>query len=834
MSESQTSTPVATDRPGDLHIVLFGMPAAGKSSLLGALAQAAQTQEHLLNGHLVDVSHGLSELRKRLYEESGRRTAEEVVPYPVDFEPVRRDGRVPDHLGAVFIDCDGRVANDLLLQRQALDENSPEGTLAREVIDADTLVLVLDASAPPAQVEADFKEFDRFLRQMERGRGQRAEVGGLPVFLVLTKCDLLAEPGDKATDWLERIEQRKRDVGERFEAYLARRRAEGEPLPFGRIDLHVWATAVKQPALAGVAARPREPFEVAELFRQTLEAAVAFHNRRRRAGRRLLWTVSGGAAIVALMSALAGSLYWQHYLTEPNELQERIKILRNEDQGTPAERLNASEGKLQRREEVLAAIRNDPRFGSLPAADKEFVQDRLDELKAYLAYLDRVRQALRPGDVRTERGLKELTEKLKTELALPSPEWSGTEAGRLHRERLADAEALQKAVNRASNWYLDSRDRADALWTFKSASGGEPGVVNWQQWTAEVETLLAPDRVPPFAEGEAIPGSATRLTYATALAFDEVKQARAEWEAKRTQLRQVLDLASVLGLAPANKDRPAVLVIPRPFSLAQARQRREQLKKAYPGFQEEFVLERVPDAIRGQVSKVARTNYDNLLEPGQAAVLREFQQVGSGTQETVARWGKVRDWLRGNPEELADWRMLATTLARLQQSDARDPVDVLASFLGKTSFLIEVQRLTLEIPESLGVRPAADARLSIYHPSLGGERPALVLEQPTEGERDARRRVWVYRFRRVEGERITYRPGDKLWAELPLRDELQFTWSRDRSSMYQFEKLVEPPRLHKLSEANTAGTLERGVRVNIEPAEGVPAVPDLLPKVPLE
>ena len=33
--------------------------------------------------------------------------------------------------------------------------------------------------------------------------------GGLPVFLVLTKCDLLARAGDSPADWMDRIEQRK-------------------------------------------------------------------------------------------------------------------------------------------------------------------------------------------------------------------------------------------------------------------------------------------------------------------------------------------------------------------------------------------------------------------------------------------------------------------------------------------------------------------------------------------------------------------------------------------------------------------------------------------------
>src|ERR1700730_13739236 len=86
-----------------LRIVLFGMPDAGKSSLLGALAQAAQTQEHVLNGHLTDLSHGLAELQRRLYEEAPRQTLEEVVPYPVAFDSFTSSGPGSDgrHLDAI-------------------------------------------------------------------------------------------------------------------------------------------------------------------------------------------------------------------------------------------------------------------------------------------------------------------------------------------------------------------------------------------------------------------------------------------------------------------------------------------------------------------------------------------------------------------------------------------------------------------------------------------------------------------------------------------------------------------------------------------------------------
>src|SRR5260370_5127949 len=114
MPESST-TPAPRLTPGRSaeRLVLFGMPGAGKSSLLGALAQAAQTQEHLLNGHLTDSTKGLAELERRLYEDQPRETLEEVIPYPVVFEPfVAYEPGVDPKIEAVLVDCDGRGAND--------------------------------------------------------------------------------------------------------------------------------------------------------------------------------------------------------------------------------------------------------------------------------------------------------------------------------------------------------------------------------------------------------------------------------------------------------------------------------------------------------------------------------------------------------------------------------------------------------------------------------------------------------------------------------------------------------------------------------------------------
>src|SRR5205814_1212889 len=167
-----TSPPPAVpiDRAA-LRLVLFGMPDAGKSSLLGALAQVAQAQPNVLQGRLADPSHRLAEQQQRLYEERPRDTLEEIVPYPVVYTP-----------------------------------------------------------------------------------------------------DPVARPEDSPSDWLDRIERRKTQVGDRFREFLARDGAAGAA-PFGQIDLRLAAAAVKRPALAGSPAKPREPYGVAELFRQALESA---------------------------------------------------------------------------------------------------------------------------------------------------------------------------------------------------------------------------------------------------------------------------------------------------------------------------------------------------------------------------------------------------------------------------------------------------------------------------------------------------------------------------------------------------------------------------------
>jgi hypothetical protein len=837
-----TPTPAAppTVSRDALRVVLFGMPAAGKSSLLGALAEAAQAQEHLLHGRLADVSQGLAELRHRLYDESPRRTVEEIVPYPVTFEPFA-DERDGGPARAMLIDCDGRVANDLLVRRQSLDAASPEGSLAYEVLQADTLILAIDASAPPAQVDADFQEFGRFLRLLETSRGQRAEVGGLPVFLVLTKCDLLAHPNDKALDWMERVEERKRQVDRRFQEFLARKAAAEGHLPFGRIDLHLWATAVKRPALAESPAKPREPYGVAELFRQALHAARDFRRRRRHAHRRLMWTVAGAAALVALL--LAGVLWLRFRPTPVNEaadLQDRIEAYESRYGSTAVERLQGAPEQLALRLLILKSFRGDPKFGKLPSATQDEVNDRLTELSDYLDWYRKLLEARPPAEARSLGELQQSEDALKTALALPREEWGQTPAALLRDRRLQDAAALHKGVRAADDWYGGLREEGEALWTFARRQPGTNGAsINWPAWQKDVAALLARAGSPPFHDTDGLRGEGSPTWRDSVLRFASVVEARTGWETTRDRLRRQSDLGAALGLGRA-PDRPPLLVFSAgSFSAADARARLAELRKEYPKFDKEFTLDDVSNTGKPDIRQAAQTNYQNLLDSGRAVVLRQFQEAGANDPADPERRKKVQRWLGQGPDELADWRVLATALRRLFDPGAvpLDPVEELAAFLGRDRFEIKLSRLSLAIPRDLGVDLQDAPRDSLtvtLRARQGGKETAVTLEG-RKGEYDAQARVQPVTFR-VTGEgTFVFEPGDEVWAKLPLRKGegggWAFSWIRGRSRLYEFEHLSRGAWLHEEGKEPTSGRYYDDLRLVPLGETHVPAVPDLMPVV---
>jgi hypothetical protein len=537
---TQPATPTTAGSSTALRIVLFGMPDAGKTSLLGALAQAAQTQEHVLNGRVIDPSQSLAELQQRLYEERPRETLEEVVPYPVTVETFAPGGARAAR-EAILYDCDGRVANDLLSRP---GEFSGNGALAGAILQADTLVLAVDASAGSAVLDRDFDQFGRFLHLLEQSRGRRSDVGGLPVYLVLTKCDLLAQQKDTSAAWMDRIEERKRQVGSRFQDFLSQQ-AERGPLPFGQIELHLWATAVKRPALADVPAKPREPYGVAELFRQCLDSAQEFQDRRLQSGRRLNYTVGITAGVMGFMVLLSLLLFFTRQGAAVSALETKARDFRAAAAEAGPEFYKAPEKKI----EQLEQFRKEPdTFAALSPELQKYVDNKLTELRQYRQYKDQVDKVLEEfGDfefIRTLGGLNTLSNQL-AKPSVPSPyekDWERTEAVENHRQATRNASRLREAVEKEAAWYKSRKTEGDKLVTEGAQFVSKAGkAAQRDKWLQDSQNFL--DNKPRHSAADPLPGSS--LKYDKVLNFREVRKAVEDYNKVRDTLDRLRDL--VLG-----------------------------------------------------------------------------------------------------------------------------------------------------------------------------------------------------------------------------------------------------------------------------------------------
>ncbi len=818
----------AAASPADpLRLVLFGLPGAGKSSLLGALAQAAESQSHLLDGRIADPSPNLADLRRAVYQHGSPDPGREIVSYSFDYEPAGKAAPV----GAVVLDCDGRAADALIRNPTPI-----EGALSQEMLNADALVLAVDASEPLERLDADFAEFDHFLSRMEHRRGERTEVGGLPVFLVLTKCDKIVRPGATTTDWLEQIEERKREIGRRFRKFLAGREAAHLPAGFGRIHLQLWATAVWRPPLAGAQTNPVDPYGVAELFRQCLDQAALFRDRRDNSAHRLVqMTLATVGGVLALLIAAASLVASDALHQPPSALQIQVESLRSMEPAAAAERLRGSPERLRPHLDRWRTIHDDPDFARLPASLRTYVEDRQSELETYIPWLEKLEDAPSPRDAVTEEDLRDLQTQLAGPLAPPRPDWTATEAGRLWIGRSAETKAFITAIDDLRTWYQRAYDDADALWTF---TGYSTGGLDWTGWARDVEKQLDPARKPPHADGDVVAGVDPPLSYAVVKEFGSVTAARQQWEAARDRLRRLRDVGAALGLIDGLKGKPPVFVVPADgLTLQQAAERFQQLRTDYPDYEAVFAQGKpLPAAAAADVRARARANYERLLEPARALVLLKLHEAPSGDpaapdRETRARWGPVREWLKA-PAELAGWRGLAWTLARLADPGAPEPVNDLASFLDKDTFSIDINSINLIIPDALEIHPLTGESLHlVLTPSSGAPQTERALNPAGEGQRVGERPYREYLFESEPGGKLDYAPGADLYATLTLADRKEFRWDRSRSRLYRFEALRLEPALLEKDKPITEG---KDVQLQTRPEGGVPKVPDLMPYVDLK
>lgn len=817
MTGPQTSAAPTHPRikPDALRIVLFGMPDAGKTSLLGALAQAAMTQERVLQGKLIDRSEGLSLLRKQVYEERARETLEEIVPYPVTLEPVGQA-----RLEAVLYDCDGRVANELLSKRKTLQTDTRKNSLSQAVLAADALILVVDASAPQEQIDNDFREFVQFVRYLNSYRAERHEVGGLPVFLVLSKCDLLVDHHATTSQWEARIREKTKEVEERFQFFLGDKAdAVATTLGFGSIDLYVDHTAVRKPQLKDAPGADLEPYGVAELFYAAFVAADEYRHRIQRAKKRLVLTLSLSGLFLLVVVGVA---FWLVAIRTPSNslaLYNKIESYRAREGPSVRERLNPNV--LRDRLREITEYAKDDEFEQLGEDSKQYVLNRKNELEAYIKFRDLIEQYYPLGKLGSYAKLLEAEETLKEKATIPDvyrEAWAFSEAVNLRNLVLREIPQLKAAFREVEKYYEALRLRGRELLATSELS---------RKWEIDWKQLFEDEKKLPFPETDPDRGRVYQ--------FAEVEQLQADWQRTREPLIQLRNLGLATGLLGDTSGVQPVLAMVDLAANADinriAGERLQQLKERYPEYKN-WSLGRFSETVRPQLEVRLKTLIDLAIREGQKMILSKLKSLNPNG-ETLNDWLKISDWLM--TAEVQNYREFTLFLTRLYDPVAGDPVNLMVDFLRRTSFNIELREIRLSVPETVEMMKLTPVDpLHVYYLPQGENKTQIIsFQQVGEAIKDKTGR-WVYTYALKDGEpRFTFRPGDTTWATLKLRagtKPMQFTWAKSHSLMYQFERLTREPRLHEPDKDNSTGPYAEGVQLTV--TRGIlPLIPALLPVV---
>ncbi len=513
------------------RLLLFGSPGAGKSSLLGALAQASLNGAPALKGQLIDKSGMLEQLQKNTYDQAPVPT-ESVESYQIRLEPA--DGRAAT-AEATVLDCSGLEALEILQSEKAFTKAHP---LHKPILTADAILLLVDVSLPGKQIVAQFQQFGEWLTRLHETRGRRVEVGDLPIYLVLTKCDTLAKKDDTFARWMQKIEEAKRQIDAKFREHL-----KDEGAGFGSLDVKLSATAIKRPVLADRPAKAQEPFGVAELFRESLDAAADFLERRQTSQRRLQNVIVGSIGLVSvLVLILAFLAEWQPD-THAASLEEKALTVLPRKDGSPAARLHGTLKKLEDRQQVLAEIEQDSSFERLPTELQTAVKDYRQEVADYVKLSDAMKTNIKfPFTAKTEEEFR-AQEKILHAFAY-RPEWADTPLGRRMaqckkeyesvRAELKKEESWMKAQTAACNKLLDDGTELE----FKLRRKAKLAPQEVELWEVNYRAQMQPKL--PALRSDPLPG-ASALTYEFLDKFDAFKDARKKWDAVKVRLRRVAE-----------------------------------------------------------------------------------------------------------------------------------------------------------------------------------------------------------------------------------------------------------------------------------------------------
>jgi hypothetical protein len=461
----RTEGPVAANDTDSPRVVLFGAPSTGKSALLGALAQS------------------------------------EPVPL-------------------TLIDSSGRAVQEYLDGQRSLDDRAP---LASAVDNADALVLTVD-SAAPKQFEEIVQQYKEFLQSVEQRRSRRSDVAGLPVFMVLTKCDLLARAGDTAANWIKRVDENERNLRSRFPEFLD----QGHEA-FGTIDLRLGAVAIKQPALSDRPSHPSEPYGVAELFREVASSARLFHEQCHRAGHSLHVAVMSLLGMIAVTALAVLGFFAMRPSAEVASLENSIRAVLATPESSAALRLREP---LAPRLKELIKIQENASFTSLPPPLQDAVRQAIREMTAYQGLAKKVDELKRVRFLKNEDEVQKVSREIDNVVLPPefASQWGDTRLSRKIAQYKRELAALARALAGEQDWLKKQIAEGETLLNMAIPGAGSP---ERQAWINRADVFLR--RKDPSKQVPDIPNMKLRDLYE----FPTVNGPREDYEVVRSRVARI-------------------------------------------------------------------------------------------------------------------------------------------------------------------------------------------------------------------------------------------------------------------------------------------------------
>lgn len=494
------------------RLLLFGNAGAGKSALLGALVETAPE----LKAEVAESSDGVQHFH------------------------VKADA-ASEWSDVAVLDCSGTSASEMLKTEVPFADWHP---LNATILGADAILVIVDLSAPKKQRHEDFRQVARWLKHLHETRGQLADIAALPIYIVLTKCDQLARNGDTLEAWLNRLEDAKHQYQNNFQKFLK----EQTPV-FGTLNIKVVATSTQPPSF-GEKAGAKTPFGVAELFRESLQSARDFQERRNTAQSRMQNLVVALLAVVAMLGLSVALLIEFQPGSKSTSLDEKVQEMIRLLQAKPAERLRGGPEKLEARLKKLTEIETHAEFKHLPGDYQKMIKASREEIAEYLPlYQSVLTVAFKlPKDAKDDDALKE-QQRAITPLALPetrAKDWADTDLAKrvrriqgeyeiLHAALKKEADDVRKLVQHIKDHEKTGKNLHGELLRRDDLAPKERKALSRRvsDWQEACETLLTAELA---TKALAPILGLTNFTYNGLGRFEPAKSAHREWEKAKASL----------------------------------------------------------------------------------------------------------------------------------------------------------------------------------------------------------------------------------------------------------------------------------------------------------